>query len=217
LQEGFDYRLHFPAENYILIDFGNRIDEELNKHIIAMAGNLDHKAIVEVIPAYSSILLEFDPQIAQKSELCSFIKSIKAANAQVSGRIHEISVIYGGEQGSDLPFVAQNAGLTEEEVIFMHTAVLYRVFMIGFLPGFCYLGGLDKRLETKRLDVPRALIPAGSVGIAGMQTGIYPEDSPGGWRVIGRTEFKLFNPEGNPIFPIEPGDSIRFKAVQNGR
>lgn len=216
MREDFDYRLHFPADNYILIDFGNRIDEELNKYILGMADVLDHEAIIEVIPAYSSILIEFDTGIAQKTELCSFIKNIKHVKTRAEGKIHDIPVIYGGEQGPDLSFVALNAGLTEEDVIQIHTSVLYRVFMIGFLPGFCYLGGLDKRLETKRLDVPRMVIPAGSVGIAGMQTGVYPEKSPGGWRIIGKTDFKFFNPETGTIFPVRHGDRVRFKAVQNG-
>ena len=213
MPENFDYRLYFPAENYVLIDFGNRIDAGLNKYILALTDALKHDAIIEVIPAYSSILLEYDPRVIKKNKLSAFIKKTKPDKNHVTGKCHNIPVVYGKEQGPDLSFVAKNSGLTEQEVIKLHTSVDYRVYMIGFLPGFCYLGGLDERLETRRLETPRLLIPAGSVGIAGKQTGIYPVESPGGWRIIGKTNFRLYQPDGNPVFPVKPGDSIRFQAV----
>ena len=215
LSVNFQFKLHFPADNYVLIDFGNRIDVDLNRYVLAMASTLETDAIIEIIPAYSSILLEYNPELIKKHELKSFIKSAKPKKMENIETCHEINVSYGGESGPDLGFVAQNAGLSEQQVIDIHTSKEYRVFMIGFLPGFCYLGGLDPRLETKRLETPRLLIPAGSVGIAGGQTGIYPEDSPGGWRIIGKTGFRFFVPGSEQPFPVKPGDSIRFRAVQD--
>ena len=216
MSESFKYSIHFPADNYILIDFGNRIDENLNKFIMAFEKELIHDAILEVIPAYSSILIEYDHKKVTRHEMNRLIKDIKPDLLNAAGSLHEIPVVYGGEHGPDLSAVAEKSGLSEDDVIRLHTSAVYRVFMLGFLPGFCYLGGLDPRLEIKRLDSPRLMIPAGSVGIAGRQTGIYPSDSPGGWRIIGRTRYKLYNPGTENIFPVKPGDSIRFKAVQNG-
>ena len=122
-----------------------------------------------------------------------------------------IPVCYGGDFGPDLAFVAKHAGLTEAEVIRRHTGRDYRIYMLGFLPGFPYLGGLDPRLFTPRLQNPRTAIPAGSVGIGGEQTGIYPVASPGGWQLIGRTPLDLFDPERPPRYAA--GDCIRFTAI----
>ena len=122
-----------------------------------------------------------------------------------------IPVCYGGDYGPDLAFVAQHAGLSEREVIRRHTAPKYRIYMLGFLPGFPYLGGLDPALFTPRLQNPRTAIPAGSVGIGGQQTGIYPVASPGGWQLIGRTPLKLFDPD-RPL-RYAAGDRIRFAAI----
>ena len=137
-------------------------------------------------------------------------KQLSASSVR-SGRIVEIPVCYGGAYGEDLPFVARHAGLSEQEVITLHSAQPYRIYMLGFLPGFPYLGGLDERLHTPRLATPRTKIPAGSVGIGGKQTGIYPMESPGGWQLIGRTPLTLFAP--GESLPYAAGDSIRFVPV----
>lgn len=124
-----------------------------------------------------------------------------------------IPVCYGGEYGPDLEFVSQYTGLSEEEVVKIHTACTYRVYMLGFLPGFPYLGGMDERIAAPRLETPRTRIPAGSVGIAGSQTGFYPMESPGGWRIIGRTPIKAFDPFSDNPFLLAPGDLVQFRAI----
>ena len=125
----------------------------------------------------------------------------------------EIPVLYGGEMGPDLAFVAQNAGISEEEVVKIHTSTEYLIYMLGFTPGFTYLGGMSDKIATPRLKQPRVKIPAGSVGIAGKQTGVYPVDSPGGWQLIGRTPVKMYDPDREvPILP-QAGQYIKFKAV----
>ena len=136
-----------------------------------------------------------------------------SGTAPAAGRLVEIPVCYGGDFGEDLGFVAAHGGLTEEEVIRIHSGRDYRIYMLGFLPGFPYLGGLDSRLFTPRLSTPRVKIPAGSVGIGGEQTGIYPLESPGGWQLIGRTPLTLFSPERGGALPYGPGDRIRFVPI----
>jgi inhibitor of KinA len=121
--------------------------------------------------------------------------------------------MYGGAAGPDLPVVAQHCGLPEAEVIRLHSEVLYEVYLVGFVPGFAYLGGLPAQLATPRRQTPRPAVPAGSVGIAGQQTGIYPMDIPGGWQLIGRTSVSLFNPEQDPPALLQPGDLISFTPI----
>ena len=170
--------------------------------------------VEETIPAYASLLVTYDPFLTDYAALCETLRMLEkqlSASSVRSGRIVEIPVCYGGAYGEDLPFVARHAGLSEQEVITLHSAQPYRIYMLGFLPGFPYLGGLDERLHTPRLATPRTKIPAGSVGIGGKQTGIYPMESPGGWQLIGRTPLTLFAP--GESLPYAAGDSIRFVPV----
>lgn len=211
----YKFKIHIPAENYILLDFGNIIDEELNRYIMALMSEIKHEAIIELIPAYSSLLMEFNQELADSREIIAYIKKLKPIVSVTGSALHEIPVKYDGANGPDLEFVAANAGLSKSEVIKRHTANEYRVYMLGFLPGFCYLGGLDPKLACKRMDSPRLVVPAGSVGIAGNQTGIYPSQSPGGWRIIGRTDLIMYKADSEDSFPIKPGDRIRFVAVDD--
>jgi KipI family sensor histidine kinase inhibitor len=134
--------------------------------------------------------------------------------SETPGRVIEIPTRYGGEYGPDLEFVAKHNGLTPDEVVRIHTSQSLRVFMLGFSPGFPYIGPLAPEIAAPRLATPRTLVPAGSVGIAGRQTGIYPSESPGGWRLIGRTDLKLFAPAKDPPALLRPGDYVRFRAVE---
>ena len=147
-----------------------------------------------------------------KKEL-SGISVEESAGQETPHHVVEIPVCYGGSYGEDLKDVAAHAGLTEEEVIKLHSSVDYNIYMLGFLPGFPYLGGLDPKLFTPRLDNPRTKIPEGSVGIGGEQTGIYPLESPGGWRLIGRTPLKLYDPDREQPFLYQAGDYIRFVPI----
>ena len=153
--------------------------------------------------------MDYDTVAAALQKLAT---SPGAANTAETGRLVTIPVCYGGAFGPDLPFVAKHAGLTEQEVIALHAGRDYRIYMLGFLPGFPYLGGLDERLFTSRLPTPRTAIPAGAVGIGGEQTGIYPIASPGGWQLIGRTPLKLFDPAAGRL-PYAAGDRIRFTPI----
>jgi len=162
------------------------------------------------------VLVCYDPLITDYDLLSSRLEKLSktvAPGKKSGGRLVEIPVCYGGESGPDLSFVAEHAGRKEREVIYIHSSRDYRIYMLGFLPGFPYLGGLDKRIHTPRLTAPRTKIPAGSVGIGGEQTGIYPMESPGGWQLIGRTPLKLFDVNGAEPPLYEAGDTIRFIPI----
>ena len=172
------------------------------------------RGVVETVPAFASLLVQYDPLQTDYDTLAAVIRPLAAqlhADRRRGGRVITIPVCYGGEYGPDLGFVARHAGLSEEEVVRRHTAPRYRIYMLGFLPGFPYLGGLDPALFTPRLENPRTAIPAGAVGIGGQQTGIYPMASPGGWQLIGRTPLRLFAPDRPPRYAA--GDEICFEAV----
>ena len=203
--------------NGILAVLGDSISEQTGAQVAALREAIAAahiSGVEETIPAYASLLVKYDPFLTDYAALCEALRRLEktfSASTVQSGRIVEIPVCYGGAYGEDLPFVAQHAGLSEQEVIALHTARPYRIYMLGFLPGFPYLGGLDERLHTPRLATPRTKIPAGSVGIGGKQTGIYPMESPGGWQLIGRTPLTLFAP--GESLPYAAGDSIRFVPV----
>ncbi len=210
------YKIFEPAEDYLLLEFGNKIDKKINSYIVALAGCISHEAVIEVIPAYSSLLIEYDNKKISSKKLISYMKRLNPVISEEKGQTIEIPVVYGGEYGPDIRHVAKVNGITEEEVIRLHCSVDYRVYMLGFMPGFCYLGGMDERIACERLEKPRLRIPKGSVGIAGSQTGIYSEESPGGWMLIGRTAFELYRQgETNP-FPIQAGDTVKFIRASAG-
>lgn len=201
----------------VLAVLGDAISEQTGAQVAALREAIADAHMVgveETIPAYASLLVKYDPFLTDYAALCEALRGLESRLSAVSsgeGRVVEIPVCYGGAYGEDLPFVAQHAGLSEQEVVALHSARPYRIYMLGFLPGFPYLGGLDERLHTPRLATPRTKIPAGSVGIGGKQTGIYPMESPGGWQLIGRTPLTLFAPDC-PL-PYAAGDRIRFVPI----
>ena len=196
---------------------GSEISEDVSGAVYALQDAVEAAGlagVTECVPGYATLLVRFDPMRTDFRRMTARLKqleSVRAAGQRREGRLCEIPVCYGGVYGPDLDEVAAHAGLTPEEVIRLHSAPAYSIYMLGFLPGFPYLGGLDERLHTPRKATPRPMIPAGSVGIGGKQTGIYPMASPGGWQLIGRTPLKLFAPD-RPL-PYQPGDRIRFKAI----
>ena len=172
--------------------------------------------MLEVVPTYRSILIYYDPIVTNIFDLESSIENLNKIHVGETvdkARIIEVPTIYGEDYGPDLKSVATHTGMSAEEVIEVHSGVEYLVYMIGFSPGFPYLGGMSERIAVPRLETPRTIIPAGSVGIADKQTGIYPKDGPGGWRIIGRTPLDLFQEERNPPTLFLPGDYIRFIPI----
>lgn len=202
-----------------MVEIGDEIHPEINRKIRGLVLALEAKhiwGVREYIPTYRSLLIQYDPAEILFHELIEQIKQIESqfeTAAIPEPKIVEIPVVYGGEFGPDLEFVATHNNLSQEEVIALHTDRDYLVHMLGFTPGFCYLGGMSEQLETPRLAEPRTCIPAGSVGIAGKQTGIYPIDSPGGWQLIGRTPLRLFDPDREPVVLIKAGDYVRFTQI----
>ncbi|WP_324736167.1 5-oxoprolinase subunit PxpB [Thermococcus sp. SY098] len=207
-----------PAgDSALVIIFGDRIDEGINKKVHAVASAIEKASpdwLVEVVPTYTSIYVYYDPLKLSYQEALDAIKPFLSAEPKgEKPRIVEIPTVYGGEFGPDIEFVAKHNGLTVDDVIEIHSKPLYRVYMLGFTPGFAYLGGMDEKVATPRLEKPRLKVPAGSVGIAGKQTGIYPIESPGGWRLIGRTPLRLFTPEKEPPTLLQPGDYVKFVPI----
>jgi KipI family sensor histidine kinase inhibitor len=209
-----------PAgERGLIVELGNQISLEINDQVRALAIGIEAAGIsglTEVIPTYRSVGIEYDPLATSFEEMQARIREV-AAHVDLRNlrtpKLVQIPTVYGGEFGPDLPFVAEHAGLSEAEVIRLHSQPRYHVYMIGFTPGYVYLGGLPERLHTPRLSSPRIRVPRGSVAIGGSQTGIYPVESPGGWRIIGRTYLTLFDPTREIPTPIVPGDAVQFVPI----
>ncbi len=177
--------------------------------------------ISELVPAYSSLTIFYDPNQVDSSKLINYVRSVwryvreVGTSELVRPTKYRVPVAYGGEYGPDLEEVAELTGLSTEEVIKLHTSREYVCFMLGFTPGFLYLGEVDDRIAVPRLPSPRSRVPKGSVGIAGKQTGIYGTEAPGGWRLIGRTPVTTFDPRKEPPTPIKPGDLITFYPISH--
>ncbi len=213
-------------ERATLVSFGNVIDESVNRKVISLHQSLNRmpfEGFIESVPAYASLAIFYNPieifrNNSRIKSAFDFVETfledmLKQSRADIEEeliRTIEIPVLYNGE---DLEFVANQHRLTKNEVVAIHTSQKYRVFMIGFLPGFPYMGVLDKRITTPRKSTPRTNVPSGSVGVAGFQTGIYPQASPGGWQLIGRTPLKIFNAEKSNACILNPGDSVKFYSI----
>ncbi len=207
------------GDSSLLVEFGKEISPEINQKIAAtvrLIHDQNIEGVVDVIPAFCSLLINYDPRIIRYEQMKKRIEGLIRVDVRKGSQIRkifEIPVLYGGEYGPDLPYIAQHAGLSEEEVVKIHTSSDYLIYMLGFLPGFCYLGGLDERIHTPRLANPRKKIPAGSVGIGGSQTGIYPLDSPGGWQLMGMTPVKTYDPARKVPILVQAGEYIRFIPI----
>ena len=204
----------------ISIDFGQVIDPKINRHIrqtIERIQELKPDGITELVPTYCALLIQYDAMLYSYSDICNLMEPLLEpsatddANERVT--VIEIPTVYGGEFGPDLGFVASHNNLTEDEVVAIHSGTDYLVYMLGFIPGFTYLGGMDPRIATPRLSSPRTLIPAGSVGIAGEQTGTYPSDSPGGWQIIGRTPVTMYDMSKEQAALLSAGDYVRYVPI----
>ena len=207
------------GDNALIIRFENKICPEINNYIRRCALLLEQEGIngvIEWIPAYASLTLFYKPEIQNYSSLCKLLGKILGSSEKKDIPPPEeiiIPVCYGGKFGPDLENVASKNNLTIDEVIKIHSAPSYLIYMLGFSPGFPYLGGMDKKITTPRLETPRALVEAGSVGIAGEQTGIYSLDSPGGWQIIGKTPLKLFHINNKKPFLLKAGNLVKFRQI----
>lgn len=214
-----DIKILTAGDSALLVEFGKEINEEINQKITAVVKIIKEQhieGIVELIPSFCALVINYDPRVISYDEIKKRIESIfelDIAVGETKKRVFEIPVCYGGEYGPDIENIASNAGISVEEVIKIHSSRDYLIYMLGFLPGFCYLGGLDERIHTPRLANPRLKINAGSVGIGGSQTGIYPLDSPGGWQLMGMTPVKTYDPDREVPILVEAGDYIRFIPV----
>jgi len=206
------------SDSAILVSLGDRIDPAVNRRVHALAALIEAaplSGVIETVPAYVTLLVHFDPLVTDYASVADWVGGLAdraAENVSRTPRRIQVPVRYGGESGPDLGPVAAATGLTPAEVARIHTQTEYTVYMMGFTPGFPYLGRLDPRLVVPRLETPRTLVKAGTVAIAGEQTGIYPLDSPGGWRLIGRTSLRLFDPAAETPFLFAPSDVVRFVA-----
>lgn len=220
-----EYHIKPLSERALLVQFTDIPDIQINRQVIALHRLLNSEPVtgfVESVPGYSSLGVFFDIQRTGlpltgtinllTAELMQRIAQLNNASFP-EGELVTIPVRYGGEHGPDIGFVAEQNGISVEEVIALHTGTVYHVFMLGFLPGFPYMGFTDKQLTVPRKASPRTVVPAGSVALAGNQTGIYPQTSPGGWQIIGQTDMVLFNNTKQSPCLLQPGNRVRFTAV----
>jgi inhibitor of KinA len=204
------------GDSSILVQLGSDIHISVNQRVHALANLIEASrihGIIETVPAYATLLVQYDPLVLSHSQIKEFLwEKISQSGTTVSRKPKQVQVPvrYGGEHGVDLETVAHHLHLRVEEVIHIHSGKLYTVFMMGFTPGFPYMGRLDDALVMPRLETPRTRVPAGTVAIAGSQTGIYPIASPGGWQLIGWTPLQLFDPNSDTPFLFAPGDEVKF-------
>ncbi|MEA3321437.1 MAG: 5-oxoprolinase subunit PxpB [Bacillota bacterium] len=211
---------HPLGDTGIQVLFGSDISEETNQQIRMFADYLkkiEIEGITELVPAYTTLTVFYRPDKFSYKDLCNTLEDIKKVlqkeEVQSNATVFEIPVLYGGDVGQDLSEVASYNDLAEDEVVSIHSNQPYLIYMMGFVPGFPYLGGMPKEIAMPRRENPRAKIEAGSVGIAGEQTGVYPLETPGGWQIIGRTPVKLYDPEREEPILLSAGAYIRFVPV----
>lgn len=202
------------GDTALLAELSTRLDTAINTRAIALAAGLKKRRDVrQAIAGYASVTVHFDPELATHESLAAAIKRLAAKRPPMDepGRLHRIPVTY---DGPDIAEVAERLQLSREKIIEIHSRPIYRVFLVGFVPGWAYLGPLPEELELPRRDVPRTQVPAGSVAIAGRQSGVYPLPSPGGWHLIGRTSVKVFLPDSDPPCLFRAGDRVKFFSAQ---
>jgi inhibitor of KinA len=203
------------GDQALVVRLGERIDPGIGDRVLGVLARLDGErpgGVVDVVPGYASVMVIYDSAGADRGEVWRWLEEASESGevVRLPRRRVEIPVAY---DGPDLEGLASEKGMAVEEVVALHSGVEYRCYMLGFRPGFPFLGGMDARLAAPRLSTPRVRVPAGSVGIGGRQTGVYPVDSPGGWRLIGRTEVRLFDAQRADPFLVSAGDVVVFRPV----
>ena len=212
-------RYLIAGDKAIVLEFGNEISREINllaRKMYCCISKKNIRGIEEIVPTYRSLIIYYNPQKVKLADLVQQLKKLEDSITEIAlpiAHITEIPTLYGGEYGPDLEFVAQHNKLSIEEVIKIHSKKEYFIYMLGFLPGFVYLGGMSDKIATPRLEKPRIKVSEGSVGIAAKQTGIYPIESPGGWQIIGRIPVKLYDPKKESSFLLKSGDYVKFYPV----
>ncbi len=211
------------SDSSLLVEFGTSISPEIYARVLALFRALQAEKqtrIRNLHPAYASLLIDFNPFEITHAELEEYVRELTELTTiatDTSSRTISIPVCYDADFAPDLSDVAAHNGISTNDVIDLHTSTTYLVYFLGFSPGFAYLGGLDSKLHTPRLATPRKHVIAGSVGIAGEQTGVYPIDSAGGWRLIGRTPLRMFDPNADPPSRLQPGDHVQFRAISRSK
>ena len=208
------------GDNALLINFDQQIDPEVHQQVVDLSEKLTAahiRGIIYVQPAYCSLTIGYDHSEIEYQELKRSIQEIEppAKVADMPGRSLVLPVCYQAPYNLDLSEISKNAGLSEQEIIRLHTTTTYRVYLLGFLPGFPYLGVLPEQLHFSRRAQPRIKISERSVGIAGKQTGIYPSESPGGWNILGRTPLPIFRTDSEHPFLFKTGDQVKFEAINS--
>ena len=212
-------QIKITGDTSVAVVFGNEISIDINTKIRAFDEALAEEQIdgvYETVPTYCSLTIHYAPERIRYEELKERLEALLAVShkaQKLNTIVMEIPVVYGGEYGPDLETVAAHNGMSTEDVIRIHSGAEYLIYMLGFTPGFSYMGGMDESIATPRLKTPRVLIPAGSVGIAGKQTGIYPIDSPGGWQLIGRTPVKLYDAHRDTPILLDAGLHVKFIPI----
>jgi len=211
--------IKMTGDTSVAVVFGDEISYEINTQIRAFDEALEEEqidGIYETVPTYCTLMIHYAPEKIRFKELSAKLQKLLSVTHEAQKMnviVTEIPVLYGCEYGPDIDFVAEHNGITPEEVIKLHSEAEYLIYMLGFTPGFSYMGGMNEKIATPRLKTPRVLIPAGSVGIAGKQTGIYPIDSPGGWQLIGRTPVKLYDANRDTPILLDAGMRVRFIPI----
>ena len=214
------YKFIDISDSTMAFNFSEKINSDINSKIVELSkeinNNFKNFNINSCFPTYNSLIIDYDPlnteRLDLKNRISTLIQNFEFKSSY-SEELFQVDVNYGGKYGEDLKSISDLLNISEKEIIKIHSSTIYHVYMIGFSPGFPYLGGLDKRLVCPRLDSPRQEVPAGSVGIADQQTGIYPFKSSGGWRLIGKTDEKLFDYNLDPPSIIMPGTKLKFNEI----
>ena len=206
------------GDSALTIEFGETVDPVLNARVLGLDEALTREALAgvhETIPTYRSLYVTYDPEILSFADLSQALDRLARSTGPkpASPRRWRVPVTYGGEFGFDLEDVAKGKNLTPEEVVRRHVAGDYRVYMLGYMPGYAYLGGLDQSIATPRRNEPRLVTPAGAVMIGGVQAGIQCLEAPSGWHILGRTPMRSYHPHRDPLFLLEPGDAVSFYEV----
>lgn len=216
-------KLQVAGEGALMLYLGDTVDDRVLARVQAATTAIENALgdeLVDLVPSYASVLILFNPLQRTHAQIATRVReavNTLAANGAIEGRLVVLPVLYGPDTGADLPALASRAGLSIDDVVELHTSVEYRVYAIGFAPGFAYLGQVDARIAAPRLATPRQRVPRGSVAIADRQTAVYPADSPGGWNLLGRCPLPLFDPAAEPPMPVTVGDRVRFEPVGRER